>query len=156
MSVAATLMTNVAEAPPIRPKPLSQDELLGLFDGSDTGAEFVELLNCGRVAVSLAGWTLETGNGANPADWTVEWIGGDFDYLESGAFLLIGESQVQPTPDVVTALRYDAQRVVGVEINTRMIEIVADSFATFAGVPYSDPRVEVILGDGRHVIEESR
>ncbi|MEM9145151.1 MAG: chlorophyllide a reductase iron protein subunit X [Pseudomonadota bacterium] len=37
----AELGMNVAEAPPQRPKPLSQDELLGLFDGKDTGAGFV-------------------------------------------------------------------------------------------------------------------
>jgi chlorophyllide a reductase subunit X len=35
------LATNVAEAPPLRPKPLSQDGLLGLFDASATGADFV-------------------------------------------------------------------------------------------------------------------
>jgi spermidine synthase len=58
-------------------------------------------------------------------------------------------------PDVVTALRCGAWRVVGVEINSRMIEIVTDRFASFAGAPYSDPRVEVILGDGRHVVEAS-
>lgn len=57
--------------------------------------------------------------------------------------------------EVVTALRYSPQRVVGVEINSRMIEIVSDSFSSFAGAPYSDPRVEIILGDGRHVIEAS-
>ena len=27
--------------PPLRPTPLTQDELLGLFDGKDTGADFV-------------------------------------------------------------------------------------------------------------------
>lgn len=59
-------------------------------------------------------------------------------------------------PDVVTALRYDAQRIVGVEINSRMIEIVSRNFSGFAGDPYSDPRVEVIPGDGRHVIEASQ
>jgi len=37
----AELGMNVAAAPPIRPRPLSQDELLGLFDGSDTGAGVV-------------------------------------------------------------------------------------------------------------------
>ena len=31
----------VAEAPPVRPKPLTQDGLLALFDGKDTGADFV-------------------------------------------------------------------------------------------------------------------
>lgn len=35
-------------------------------------------------------------------------------------------------PDVVTALRCGARRVVGVEINSRMIEIVTDRFASFA------------------------
>ncbi|MEM9708944.1 MAG: chlorophyllide a reductase iron protein subunit X [Pseudomonadota bacterium] len=37
----AELGLNVAEAPPIRPRPLTQDELLELFDGSDTGAGVV-------------------------------------------------------------------------------------------------------------------
>ncbi len=36
----AGLAEQVAGAPPQRPKPLSQDELLGLFDGKDTGAGF--------------------------------------------------------------------------------------------------------------------
>jgi chlorophyllide a reductase subunit X len=37
----AGLATNVAEAPPQRPAPLSQDELLGLFSASDTGRDVV-------------------------------------------------------------------------------------------------------------------
>jgi spermidine synthase len=56
-------------------------------------------------------------------------------------------------PDVVAALRHGARRVVGVEVNSQMIETVSDVFAGFAGAPYSDPRVEVLLGDGRHMIE---
>jgi len=35
------LSENVAAAPPGHPAPLTQDELLGLFDGKDTGADFV-------------------------------------------------------------------------------------------------------------------
>ena len=35
------LATNVAEAPPLRPRPLSQDGLLGLFDAETTGKDFV-------------------------------------------------------------------------------------------------------------------
>ena len=31
----------VAEAPPVRPKPLTQDGLLGLFSAETTGADFV-------------------------------------------------------------------------------------------------------------------
>ncbi|MGF1650011.1 MAG: chlorophyllide a reductase iron protein subunit X [Hyphomicrobiaceae bacterium] len=37
-SLFADLAKNVAEAPPKRPKPLTQDELLALFDGKETGA----------------------------------------------------------------------------------------------------------------------
>ncbi len=37
----AELGDNVAEAPPMRPTPLDQDGLLGLFDASETGGDFV-------------------------------------------------------------------------------------------------------------------
>jgi len=40
-SMFETLATNVAEAPPVRPKPLTQDELLGLFAGSAVGRDVV-------------------------------------------------------------------------------------------------------------------
>ncbi|MFO1328702.1 MAG: chlorophyllide a reductase iron protein subunit X [Rubrivivax sp.] len=36
-----TLATNVAEAPPVRPKPQTQDELLGLFSGDSVGRDVV-------------------------------------------------------------------------------------------------------------------
>ena len=37
----AELATNVAESPPHRPSPLSQDDLLGLFSGDQVGREVV-------------------------------------------------------------------------------------------------------------------
>lgn len=37
----ASLGDNVAEAPPVRPAPLDQDGLLGLFDASETGGDVV-------------------------------------------------------------------------------------------------------------------
>ncbi|MFN9012925.1 MAG: chlorophyllide a reductase iron protein subunit X [Pseudomonadota bacterium] len=40
-SLFETLATNVAEAPPVRPKPLTQDELLGLFSGDTVGRDVV-------------------------------------------------------------------------------------------------------------------
>jgi len=40
-SLFAELAVNVAEAPPLRPRPLSPDELLGLFDAKDTGGNVV-------------------------------------------------------------------------------------------------------------------
>jgi chlorophyllide a reductase subunit X len=36
-----TLAKNVAEAPPVRPKPLTQDQLLGLFSGDTVGRDVV-------------------------------------------------------------------------------------------------------------------
>jgi len=80
------------------------NEVLYDPEGSDTGLEFVEIMNCGREGVLLTGWIVETGNGAQSGDWTTEWIGGDFDYLEPGGLFLIGESSVVPSPDYVAAL----------------------------------------------------
>ncbi|MGJ8603637.1 MAG: chlorophyllide a reductase iron protein subunit X [Marivita sp.] len=39
-SLFAELGLNVGEAPPVRPAPLNQDQLLDLFDGSETGAGY--------------------------------------------------------------------------------------------------------------------
>jgi len=80
------------------------NEVLYDPEGSDTGLEFVELMNCGHAGVLLTGWVLETGNGAHPDDWTVEWIGGDLDYLDVGDILLVGEAGVTPAPDYTTPL----------------------------------------------------
>jgi chlorophyllide a reductase subunit X len=40
-SLFEALAQNVADAPPLRPKPLNQDQLLGLFSASATGRDFV-------------------------------------------------------------------------------------------------------------------
>jgi len=80
------------------------NEVLYDPEGTDTGLEFVELLNCGSEGVLMTGWVLASGNGANPDDWTNEWIGGDLDYLEAGGILLIGESDVVPAPHYVTPI----------------------------------------------------
>ena len=40
-SLFETLATNVGEAPPVRPKPLTQDQLLGLFSADSTGRNYV-------------------------------------------------------------------------------------------------------------------
>jgi len=80
------------------------NEVLYDPEGADSGLEFVELLNCGRHGVLLTGWVLETGNGAHPDDWTVEWIGDDLDYIEPGQMLVVGEADVLPPPDYTTPL----------------------------------------------------
>jgi 3,8-divinyl chlorophyllide a/chlorophyllide a reductase subunit X len=53
-SLFETLATNVGEAPPVRPTPLTQDQLLGLFSADITGRNFVldpatEFDMCGKV-----------------------------------------------------------------------------------------------------------
>jgi 3,8-divinyl chlorophyllide a/chlorophyllide a reductase subunit X len=40
-SLFATLATNVGDAPPVRPSPLTQDQLLGLFSGDTVGRDVV-------------------------------------------------------------------------------------------------------------------
>lgn len=55
-------------------------------------------------------------------------------------------------PDVITALAADAESVLGAEVNPEMIAIVRDQFADFTGDPYSDPKVEIALVDGRHLL----
>ena len=53
-SVFETLATNVGEAPPVRPSPLTQDELLGLFSADTVGRNVVlepatEFDMCGKI-----------------------------------------------------------------------------------------------------------
>jgi hypothetical protein len=103
-SPLAILVLLFCVAPGILSAQVVLNEVLYDPDGPDNGFEFVELMNCGHAAISLAGFVLETGNGAAPDDWTVEWIGGDLDFLDPGEILLIGEEAVVPPPDYVTAL----------------------------------------------------
>jgi len=53
-------------------------------------------------------------------------------------------------PDVQAALQAGASRVVGLEVNQKMIDIARTTFATFIDDPYADPRVTIIRGDGRN------
>lgn len=80
------------------------NEVLYDPDGADGGYEFVELAAAPGSAAdaSLAGWVLETGNGSTGV-WRVAWTGGAGDRLGGGLFV-IGESGVDPAPDVVRDL----------------------------------------------------
>lgn len=79
--------------------------------GADGGQEYVELAVGGTAGArpgdggaSLAGWRLETGNGAAPdGEWKVAWVGGAEDRAEDGLFV-IGEDGVVPRPDAVAEL----------------------------------------------------
>ncbi len=90
----------VAAAPPI-----VLNEVLYDPAGADGANEFVEIVaRAGEPGdASLAGWVLETGNGARPGEWSVEWTGGAGDRLIGGIFL-VGESGVEPRPDAIVDL----------------------------------------------------
>ena len=54
--------------------------------------------------------------------------------------------------DVLAALHYGAARIRAVEINPSIVRAVKTRFADFAGHIYDHPGIEVIVGEGRHVI----
>jgi hypothetical protein len=58
--------------------------------------------------------------------------------------------------DVVNAVGRGAERVVGVEINGRIIELLRGEFASFAGHIYHNPRVQIVHSDGRNFVENTR
>lgn len=123
------------------------NEVLYDPEGSDTGLEFIELMNCGHATVPLTGWTLETGNGANPDDWTVEWIGGPFDELPPGGILVVGERDVAPPPDHVTALDLqngpDGCRVTD---GTAVVDVVGWGEPLFVEYSEGTPAADVASG----------
>jgi len=58
--------------------------------------------------------------------------------------------------DVANAVDRGAEQVTGVEINRQVVELVRDDFGTFSGNIYRDPRVRVVISDGRNFVENSR
>lgn len=58
--------------------------------------------------------------------------------------------------DVLSALYYGAQTVRGVEINPSIVKAVKTRFADFAGDIYNRPNVDVVVGEGRHVLNRDR
>ncbi|MGQ0723470.1 MAG: hypothetical protein ACT4PE_18125 [Candidatus Eiseniibacteriota bacterium] len=81
------------------------NEVLYDPEGADGALEFVEIAATAGTDpdASLAGWTLETGNGARPGEWTAAWVGAAADRLHAGLFV-VGESAVEPRPDAVVDL----------------------------------------------------
>jgi hypothetical protein len=81
------------------------NEVLYDPEGADGALEFVEIASAPGIDpdASLAGWILETGNGARPGEWTAAWVGSAADRLRAGLFV-VGESAVEPRPDAVVDL----------------------------------------------------
>jgi len=54
--------------------------------------------------------------------------------------------------DVLSAMYLGARRVTGVELNPLMIDVVQTEFAGFTGSPYGDPRVRIVIDEGRNFV----
>jgi spermidine synthase len=54
--------------------------------------------------------------------------------------------------DLLTALRFDAREVTGVEINSATVRILTDTYRDYFRHWVSDPRVRVVAGEGRHYL----
>ncbi|MGD1149049.1 MAG: hypothetical protein ABR961_13990 [Thermoanaerobaculaceae bacterium] len=54
--------------------------------------------------------------------------------------------------DILSALHLGAGRVTGVELNPLMIDVVQNKFAGFSGSPFDDPRVRIVIDEGRNFI----
>jgi Spermine/spermidine synthase domain len=55
--------------------------------------------------------------------------------------------------DILTALRFGAKHVTGVEINPIIVDAVKHEYAEIAGHLYQDPRVEIHNAEGRHFLK---
>jgi spermidine synthase len=58
--------------------------------------------------------------------------------------------------DILTALRYDAREVTGVEINGATLDILARSYADYFRHWTRDPRVRLVHDDGRHFLARAQ
>ena len=71
-------------------------------EGTDSGKEWIELYNPTNETVSLDGYAIEAGNGANPDDWDIVWEGSGS--IPAEGYYLIGEDDVLPAPDSISSL----------------------------------------------------
>lgn len=58
--------------------------------------------------------------------------------------------------DVLTALVMGAREVTGVEINPAIVETVRGAFGDFSGSLYDDPRVRIVVHEGREYLRRTR
>jgi hypothetical protein len=126
--------------------------------GSDTGFEFVELINISSATASLEGYLLEAGNGSGPDRWRLLWRPDREEVIAPGARLLLGEASVQPAPDRVLWLAMengpDALRLVAPGGEQDVVGWGDLSYSEyFAGTPAPDVPAGYSLGrkrDGFH------
>lgn len=157
---------------PIAPKELAHfirigDQVRWEYQGWDPVAR-VDVLSLPGDTLNVAGsneYKLVTQDGGAPtllvrpgtereaADFADHTIFGMPHWIKSNPrVLVIG---VGGGPDLLAALQYEPERIVGLEVNSHMLEITDQSFSDFIGNLLDDPRVEVVLGDGRHYVQRS-
>jgi len=73
-------------------------------EGTDTGKEWIEIFNPTDNDISLEGYVIQSGNGAAEDSWTLELNGTSDMAVPAHGYFLIGEIDVLPTPDHITAL----------------------------------------------------
>ncbi|MFO7711400.1 MAG: lamin tail domain-containing protein [Candidatus Woesearchaeota archaeon] len=69
--------------------------------GADDGYEWIEIYNDGD-GVWLDNYSIEMGNGIMADEWHTEWEGSE--WIGEGEYLVIGEEEVIPEPDVIKSL----------------------------------------------------
>lgn len=72
-----------------------------------------------------------------------------YSMIERPAVLVIG---VGGGKDILAALSLGAKQVTGVELNPLMIDVVQERFGSFSGRPFDDPRVRIVIDEGRNFI----
>jgi hypothetical protein len=92
--------------------------------GADAGKEFVELYNPGESSLSLDGYVLESGNGANPNDWTVEWASGQGDRILAKGYFLIAESNYSTADFLADLDLQNGPDAVRLRKNSTIIDLV--------------------------------
>lgn len=66
------------------------NEVLYDPEGSDRGAEWVEIHNTGPWPATLDGVVLEAGDGSGPGRWRRTWEGAPGEWIEAGGFCVVG------------------------------------------------------------------
>lgn len=103
---------------------VSINELYYDHPGTDTGFEFIELINMSPVPLSLYRFRIEFHNGAG-AGWSGIWSGSTSDTIPANGLFVVGETDVNPRPDAVVTLALqngpDAIRLVSEEVQLDLV-----------------------------------
>lgn len=72
--------------------------------------------------------------------------------IKDGEILIIG---VGGGKDVLSALAFNQKKITGVEINPIFLDLVNKRYASFTGKIFENPKVEIVIDDGRSYLEKN-